>query len=185
MAAVPPLLIRRRLPQRFLRNFHTSRLPFQNIGHLSRRRQVVAAYLYVIMCFLPYSWAAPALASRDVHRHAFGMFVITEADAAAIRATFDQEGELSSAIGFRRRFPGITDNTKARACARSIAGWLADAAAEAARATIGIKVAATGEAVLLAPEALAEASDGAETRVGWLGAAVSAQQLGRQQRQGV
>ena len=113
------------------------------------------------------------------------MFVITEADAAAIRATFDQEGELSAAIELRRRFPGITDNTKARACARSIAGWLADAAAEAARATIGIKVAATGEAVLLAPKALAEASDGAETRVGWLGAAVSAQQFGRQQRQGV
>jgi hypothetical protein len=38
-----------------------------------------------------------ALASRGVHRHAFGMFVITEADAAAIRATFNQEGELSAA----------------------------------------------------------------------------------------
>ncbi len=54
---------------------------------------------------------------------ALGMFVITEADAAAIRATFDQEGELSAAIELRRRFPGITDNTEARACARSIAGW--------------------------------------------------------------
>ena len=29
---------------------------------------------------------------------ALGMFVVTEADAAAIRATFDQEGELSAAI---------------------------------------------------------------------------------------
>ena len=45
------------------------------------------------------------------------MFVIIEADAAAIRATFDQEGELSAAIEMRRRFPGITDNTKARTCA--------------------------------------------------------------------
>ena len=54
---------------------------------------------------------------------ALGMFVVTEADAAAIRATFDQEGELSAAIELRRRFPGITDNTEARACARSIAGW--------------------------------------------------------------
>jgi hypothetical protein len=54
---------------------------------------------------------------------AFGMFVVTEADAAAIRATFDQEGELSAAIELRRRFPGITDNAKARACARTIAGW--------------------------------------------------------------
>ena len=51
------------------------------------------------------------------------MFVITEADAAAIRAIFDQEGELSAAIELRRRFPGITDNTKARAYARTIAGW--------------------------------------------------------------
>jgi hypothetical protein len=64
-----------------------------------------------------------ALASRGVHRHAFGMFVITEADAAAIRAVFNQEGELSAAIELRRRFPGVTDNAKARACARSIAGW--------------------------------------------------------------
>ena len=51
------------------------------------------------------------------------MFVVTEADAAAIRAVFDEEGELSAAIELRRRFPGISDNAKARACARSIAGW--------------------------------------------------------------
>jgi hypothetical protein len=30
---------------------------------------------------------------------------------------------MSAAIELRRRFPGITDNTNARACARSIAGW--------------------------------------------------------------
>jgi hypothetical protein len=29
----------------------------------------------------------------------------------------------TAAIELRRRFPGITDNTKARAYARSIAGW--------------------------------------------------------------
>jgi hypothetical protein len=29
----------------------------------------------------------------------------------------------SSAIELRQRFPGITDNTQARACARIIAGW--------------------------------------------------------------
>jgi hypothetical protein len=51
------------------------------------------------------------------------MFVVTEADAAAIRDVFHQEGELSAAIELRRRFPGITDNAKARACARNIAGW--------------------------------------------------------------
>ena len=52
-----------------------------------------------------------------------GMFTVTEADAAAIRTAFDQEGELSAAIELRRRFPAITDNAKARACARAIAGW--------------------------------------------------------------
>jgi hypothetical protein len=50
------------------------------------------------------------------------MFVVTEADAAAIRDTFEKEGELSAAIELRRRFLGITDNAKARAMARTIAG---------------------------------------------------------------
>ena len=44
-------------------------------------------------------------------------------DAATIRTTFEQEGELSAAIEVRRLFPGITDNAKARECARIIAGW--------------------------------------------------------------
>ena len=48
---------------------------------------------------------------------------MTEADAEAIRAIFDQEGELSAVIELRRRFPGITDNAKARAHVRTIAGW--------------------------------------------------------------
>jgi hypothetical protein len=51
------------------------------------------------------------------------MFMVSEEDAAAIRTTFEQEGELSAAIELRRRFPGIPDNTRARECARSIAGW--------------------------------------------------------------
>ena len=75
------------------------------------------------------SWSLPrlkaahvALANRGAHHHARRMFVITETDAAAIRAVFSQEGELSAAIELRRRFPGVTDNAKARACARSIAG---------------------------------------------------------------
>jgi hypothetical protein len=62
-----------------------------------------------------------ALASRAASRHAFGMFLVTEADA--IRAVFDQEGELSAAIELRRRFPGITDNAKARSHVRTIVGW--------------------------------------------------------------
>ena len=64
-----------------------------------------------------------ALAARSARPHAVGMFTVSEADAAAIRTAFDQEGELSAAIELRRRFPGITDNAKARACARAIAGW--------------------------------------------------------------
>jgi hypothetical protein len=51
------------------------------------------------------------------------MFLITEADADAIRAIFSQEGELSAAIELRRRFPGITDNAKALTHVRTIAGW--------------------------------------------------------------
>jgi hypothetical protein len=51
------------------------------------------------------------------------MFVVTEAEAAAIRAAFDQQGELSAAIELRRLFPAITDNLQARECARIIAGW--------------------------------------------------------------
>jgi hypothetical protein len=52
--------------------------------------------------------------------HAGAMFAVTEADAAAIRTAFHEEGELSAAIELRRRFPGVTDNAKARACARTI-----------------------------------------------------------------
>jgi hypothetical protein len=52
------------------------------------------------------------------------MFVITEAEAAAIRAAFEQEGELSAAVELRRLFPAITDNVQARECARVIAGWM-------------------------------------------------------------
>ena len=51
------------------------------------------------------------------------MFVVSDEAAAAIRAIFEKEGELSAAIEVRRLFPGITDNAEARACARTIAGW--------------------------------------------------------------
>ena len=51
------------------------------------------------------------------------MFMVTEADAAAIRDIFEKDGELSAAIELRRRFPGIVDNAKARDCVRAIAGW--------------------------------------------------------------
>jgi hypothetical protein len=34
------------------------------------------------------------------------MFVVTEAEATAIRTVFEQQGELSAAIDVRRLFPG-------------------------------------------------------------------------------
>ena len=51
------------------------------------------------------------------------MFIVSEEAATAIRTAYEQEGELSAAIEVRRLFPGITDNAKARECARTIAGW--------------------------------------------------------------
>jgi hypothetical protein len=51
------------------------------------------------------------------------MFLVNDIAAAAIRAIYEQEGELSAAIELRRLFPGVTDNAKARECARTIAGW--------------------------------------------------------------
>jgi hypothetical protein len=51
------------------------------------------------------------------------MFVVSEADATAIRAAFDQGGELSAAVELRRLFPGIADNAHATRCVRTIAGW--------------------------------------------------------------
>ena len=51
------------------------------------------------------------------------MFVVSEAEAAAIRAAFDHGGELAAAVELRRLFPGITDNAEARAGARTIAAW--------------------------------------------------------------
>jgi hypothetical protein len=59
------------------------------------------------------------------------MFIVSQADAEAIRAAFEQDGELSAAIELRRRFPGIADNARARDCARAIAGWTPLAAAPA------------------------------------------------------
>jgi hypothetical protein len=51
------------------------------------------------------------------------MFIVSEEDAATIRATFDKDGELSAAIELRRRFPGIADNARAQECVRIVAGW--------------------------------------------------------------
>ena len=65
----------------------------------------------------------PRIVDRGASPHAFGMFVVTEADVAAIRSAFDQGGELAAAVELRRLFPSITDNAEARNCARTIASW--------------------------------------------------------------
>ena len=51
------------------------------------------------------------------------MFVVSEVEAAAIRAAVEQQGELAAAIELRRLFTGVTDTTEARECARTIASW--------------------------------------------------------------
>jgi hypothetical protein len=67
--------------------------------------------------------ASAALVARGAPPHAFGVFVVTEAEATAIRSAFDQGGEFAAAVELRRLFPGITDNAEAMNCARTIASW--------------------------------------------------------------
>jgi hypothetical protein len=42
------------------------------------------------------------------------MFVVSQAEAAAIRAAFNREGEFSAAIELRGLFAAVTDNAQAR-----------------------------------------------------------------------
>ena len=63
-----------------------------------------------------------SFAALGAHTHPAGMFVVTEAEAAAIRAVYEQRGEFSAAVELRRLFPAA-DTAQARACARTIAGW--------------------------------------------------------------
>ena len=53
--------------------------------------------------------------ASGVRTHPAAMIVVTEAEAAAIRAAFEQRGELSTAVELRRLFPGVTDTAQARA----------------------------------------------------------------------
>ena len=69
------------------------------------------------------TWHSLPLAALGAHTHPAGMMVVTEAEAAAIRAVYEQSGELSAAVELRRLSPLVTDTAQARACARTIAGW--------------------------------------------------------------
>jgi hypothetical protein len=74
------------------------------------------------------------------------MFIVSEAEAAAIRAAFERGGEPAAAVEVRRLFPGITDDALARSCARTIAGWTpppADAARHRRGTRSGARTAST------------------------------------------
>src|SRR5690349_18711724 len=52
------------------------------------------------------------------------MFALDEPTAEAIRRrAYEEGGELSDIVEFKRHFPLISDHEKARECARIIAGW--------------------------------------------------------------
>ena len=63
------------------------------------------------------------LLPSPVTAHVRPMFTVTEVEAAAIRAAFEQGGEFSAAVELRRIFPAVTHNGMAREYARTIAGW--------------------------------------------------------------
>jgi hypothetical protein len=63
------------------------------------------------------------IARRGAPPHAGVVFVVTEAEAALIRAAYHQGGELSATVELRRLFPGVDDMAKAREFVRIIAGW--------------------------------------------------------------
>jgi hypothetical protein len=50
------------------------------------------------------------------------MFLVTKADADAIRTAFEADGEFAAAVELRRRFRGIADNEMAREHVRAIMG---------------------------------------------------------------
>lgn len=51
------------------------------------------------------------------------MFLVSEADAAAIRAAYFEGGELAASVELRRLYPGLANNENTRRCALAIAGW--------------------------------------------------------------
>lgn len=52
-----------------------------------------------------------------------GMFMVSKAEAAAIRSAYEQGGELAAAVELCRLFRGLANNENTRTSARVIAGW--------------------------------------------------------------
>jgi hypothetical protein len=102
----------------------------ESLSDLCRRvqlpyiEQLLNARLKLATTYMVICWQYQHHLVAEHHRaHNPTMFMVTESDAAAICAAYDQSGELAAAVELRRRFKGITDNEKARACVRSIVGW--------------------------------------------------------------
>jgi len=51
------------------------------------------------------------------------MFIVSDEDAAAIRAALDAGGELAAVAEVRRRFRALANDERALEWARTIAGW--------------------------------------------------------------
>jgi len=51
-----------------------------------------------------------------------GMFSVSETEAAAIRAVFEQGGELAAAVELRRYFAGIDSTSLAQECGGGVWG---------------------------------------------------------------
>jgi hypothetical protein len=60
-------------------------------------------------CIKPRRTRSCRVAAYLAPPHAPAMFVVTEADAAAIRAVYQTRGEFSAAVELRRLFPSITE----------------------------------------------------------------------------
>lgn len=74
-------------------------------------------------CNDPRGWSPGFhLAFRSSRPLASGMFSVDEATVEAIRRASEQ-GELSGVVEFRRHFPLITDNARAKLCVEMILGW--------------------------------------------------------------
>ncbi len=52
------------------------------------------------------------------------MFIVSDEDAAAIRAALDAGGELAAVAEVRRRFRALANDERALEWARTIAGWV-------------------------------------------------------------
>ena len=65
-----------------------------------------------------------ALSDRAAATHAFGMFLITEADAVAIRAICTRRGNCRLLLSCVDGFRGSLTTRRPAAYARSIAGWM-------------------------------------------------------------